>query len=181
LAPQAINRTLIATVTSNKENGWEFYGQRAPTDDIASFNQDFKNDVSNMALPQEDQPSSELKKTILVVDDEVALRFLISVVLREESNLKVIEAHNADEALSLLNSDIAVDLIFTDVRMPGTMDGIELTRRVRATYPEIKIVMASGHLTQQERIPGVPLFLKPYDIDDVKSHILAVIEGQSTD
>jgi two-component system, response regulator PdtaR len=134
-----------------------------------------------MTLPQEDLPPSDLKKTVLVVDDEVALRFLMSVVLREETNLKVIEAHNADEALELLKSDIPVDLIFTDVRMPGTIDGVELTRRVRTTYPEIKVVMASGHLTQQERIPGVPLFLKPYDIDDVKSHILAAIEDQSTD
>lgn len=148
---------------------------------LSALTQDFEHNVSDMTSPQEDLSPSDLKKTILVVDDEVALRFLISVVLREESNIKVIEAQNADEALSLLNSDIEVDLIFTDVRMPGTIDGIELTRRVRASYPEIKIVMASGHLTQQERIPGVPLFLKPYDIDDVKSHILAAIEGQSTD
>lgn len=129
----------------------------------------------------EDVRPGDSKKTVLVVEDEVALRFLVAMVLREDAGLTVVEAHSADDAMTLLRSGIAVDLVFTDVRMPGTMDGVELVRRIRTDFPGIRVVMTSGNLTQEERISGVPLFPKPYDIDKVAAQIVALVEEQDAD
>ncbi len=130
-----------------------------------------------MTLAVEDTAPGVSRKTVLVVEDEVGLRFLIAMVLREDAGLTVVEAQNADEALAVLRSGVTVSVMFTDVRMPGSMSGTELIRRVRADYPDIKVMMTSGNLTQDERIPNVPLFTKPYDIDQVRAHIVTMIEG----
>jgi len=82
-------------------------------------------------------------RTILVVDDEILLRLSIADEFRAHG-YAVVEAANADEALSILQSGTVIHAVFTDVRMPGSMDGIELARRIRAEWPEISVVVASG-------------------------------------
>lgn len=103
--------------------------------------------------------------TILVVDDEVLVRAMITDELREQGYL-VVEAANADEALVVLHSNVGVDLLLTDVRMPGTLDGLDLARLVRSAYPSVKIMIASGEMPARvadETVDGV--FAKPYDVD----------------
>lgn len=128
-----------------------------------------------MLVAAEDIQIDSGSKTVLVVEDEVALRFVIATLLREDGGFTVVEAQNADEAMLYLKSGHRVDFLFTDVRMPGSFDGVELTRRVRVMYPHLKVMMTSGNLLQQERITGVPLVVKPYDVVQVLAQISAAL------
>jgi CheY-like chemotaxis protein len=106
---------------------------------------------------------------VLVVEDDVLIRLMIADQLRERG-FGVIEASNADEAIILLQSQVAVNLVVTDVRMPGSMDGIALARLVRETRPELKLVVTSGNSAGD---PGAAdaFFRKPYDLDRVIDRI----------
>jgi CheY-like chemotaxis protein len=82
--------------------------------------------------------------TVLVVEDEFLIRMLVADELRS-LGFAVIEAGSADEAFPILLSDAPVHVLFTDVRMPGSMDGVELARRARSARPAIRVIMTSGH------------------------------------
>jgi len=82
--------------------------------------------------------------TVLIVEDEVLIRMLLSEALRQEG-YAVVEAATADEALSVLESSSSPDVLITDVRMPGSIDGFELAAYVRRTKPELKVIITSGH------------------------------------
>jgi len=81
---------------------------------------------------------------ILVVEDETLLRMLAGDILTEDAGCRVIEAVNADEALILLESRHDVRLVFTDVNMPGTLNGFALARIVDRRFPGIKVIVTSG-------------------------------------
>lgn len=101
---------------------------------------------------------------ILVVEDEALVRMLASDILTEEGGYRVIEAVNADEALILLESRHDVRLVFTDVDMPGQLNGFALARIVDMRFPGIKVIVTSGR-TQPGRgdLPkGMPFLSKPY-------------------
>ena len=111
---------------------------------------------------------------VMIVEDEVLVRFPIAETLRAVG-LEVIEAGNADEAWSYLLSGQAVDLIFSDIQMPGSMDGLELTRRVQQRFGHIIIILTSGRPSQ--RSTDHPHFLaKPYRIGDVTALIKSLLE-----
>ncbi len=81
---------------------------------------------------------------ILVVEDETLLRMLAGDILTEEGGYRVIEAVNADEALILLESRHDVRLVFSDVNMPGALNGFALARIVDMRFPGIKVIVTSG-------------------------------------
>ena len=116
------------------------------------------------------------RRTILLVEDEVLIRMMLADELRGRG-FNVVEAQNADEALTLLQtllqSRVPVGLVLTDVQLPGSMDGIGLARLLRATRPELKVVIASGNISCA---PGGDIahafFRKPYAPD----HIVKCIE-----
>lgn len=110
-------------------------------------------------------------RTILVVEDEPALRFVVSEFLREDDSLDVIEAGNADEAMALFRSGRRVDLMFTDIRMPGVMDGTGLAAWATIHYPATRVITTSGHLPQVNNLPGIVHVMKPYDFNAVLSLI----------
>jgi CheY-like chemotaxis protein len=87
--------------------------------------------------PIEDPPS------VLLVEDDVLLRGLLAEAMRD-AGFSVIEAASADEAQRYLQASTQPDLIFSDVEMPGSMNGIELGRWVRRTYPQIGVILTSG-------------------------------------
>jgi CheY-like chemotaxis protein len=106
------------------------------------------------------------RPTILVVEDEVLVRFVLAEHLRD-CGYKVVEAGGAAEAVTVLEAGVPVDLVFTDVQMPGAMDGFGLSRWVRQHHPEVRVVLTSGH-TQLARQAGElchdgPFLPKPYD------------------
>jgi CheY-like chemotaxis protein len=124
-----------------------------------------------------DNESAEAAKrpTILVVEDEVLIRMMIADYLRLEDFI-VIEAASADEALRVLESSTPVDLLFTDVRMPGAVDGFTLIERARALKPDVKIVVTSGHAGAQLRGAAADWFVsKPYDLGQVLDRIARLL------
>lgn len=107
---------------------------------------------------------------ILVIEDDDLIRMMVVDELRD-AGFVVTEAESADAAKSHLDSKIRVDLIFSDVRMPGSLDGLDLARQVRARCPALPIILTSGYIGSGD-IGNVGQFLaKPYEID----HAVALI------
>lgn len=115
--------------------------------------------------------------TVLIAEDEFPVRLTIAEFLRDQG-YEVIEVDNADEALAIFKSGKSVDLLFTDVRMPGTMDGCELARRVRAEWPATPIILTSGYseaLLTARSVRDDFVLPKPYRPQAVLTTIRAVI------
>jgi CheY-like chemotaxis protein len=114
--------------------------------------------------------------TILVVEDDVLVRLSMASEFRQHG-YTAIEAASADEALSILQSGAAVHAILTDVRMPGSLDGIGLARRVHAEWPEIIMVVTSGSVPQADlgQLGVAGFFPKPYKSSCIIKLIAAVV------
>jgi two-component system, response regulator PdtaR len=108
---------------------------------------------------------------ILIVEDEALIR-LSAVGMLEDAGFRMIEAANSDEALGLLEADSDVQLLFTDVEMPGAIDGLALAKQVRDRWPHIRIVITSAkRQLQPDELPAGSRFeLKPYGPDAVIRH-----------
>lgn len=118
--------------------------------------------------------------TVLVVEDDPFLRLLIADALRD-AGTRVVEAACADEALTVLAADIPVDAVLTDVRMPGTMDGVALAGRLALDYPWLPVFVASGDLDPVVA-RSLPAFIaKPYDPTVVVAVILDRLKGEVPD
>jgi two-component system, response regulator PdtaR len=117
--------------------------------------------------------------TLLIAEDEFIIRLVIAEFLREEG-YEVLEAANADEALDIFRSGVPIDLLFTDVRMPGSMDGCELARRVRAEWPSTQVILTSAYsqsLLSARSISEDFVVPKPYRPQAVLTTIKAVMEA----
>ncbi|SEI83304.1 Response regulator receiver domain-containing protein [Sphingobium sp. AP50] len=101
--------------------------------------------------------------TVLIVEDETLVRMLGTDIL-EEAGFIVVEAANADEAMAVLQGQPDVHLLFSDVDMPGTMDGLELAKLVHERWPRIRLLLTSGHhRLASADIPGTGQFVpKPW-------------------
>jgi len=109
--------------------------------------------------------------TVLIVEDETLISHLVADWLNDRG-FAVHEAASGDEALDYIDHGGAVDVMFTDVNLPGSLDGAELAKRVRAMRPELPIVYASGRFTSDQIAPLVPrsVFVpKPYNPADICS------------
>jgi DNA-binding NtrC family response regulator len=103
--------------------------------------------------------------TILIVEDEVLIRLAAADELRARG-FGVLEASNAAEAIAVLQSGVPVDLVFTDVRMPGSMDGVALAQFIRAKRPELKLIITSGAFAGHPETSAM-FIRKPYNLDVV--------------
>jgi CheY-like chemotaxis protein len=127
------------------------------------------------------EPVQEPKpRTILVVEDEVLVRMVIADYLRD-CGYKVIEAGNAAEALTVLQSSETVDIVFSDVQMPGEMDGFGLAQWVRQNRPGLRILLTSGNAraahTAGDLCEEGPLESKPYQPQSVLARIQQLLAG----
>ena len=86
---------------------------------------------------------------MLIVEDEFLLRMDAAEAIGA-AGFEVIEAANADEAIEVLEARPDITVVFTDIQMPGSMDGLKLARAVRGRWPPIKIIATSGHLHVSE-------------------------------
>ena len=115
----------------------------------------------------EASPETRLE-TILIVEDEILVRMVIADYLRE-CGYRVIEAGNAAEAIKVLRSPERIDIVFSDVQMPGTMDGLRLVSLIRDRWPPIRLILTSGKaLPAGETLPKDCTFIpKPYSLENL--------------
>lgn len=108
------------------------------------------------------------RKAVLVVEDEPLLR-MMAMDMVEDAGFEPVEARDADEAIALLEARTDITIVFTDVDMPGSMDGLKLAAAIRDRWPPIEIVITSGHFRLDDtEIPARTVFFpKPYDHQEV--------------
>lgn len=117
------------------------------------------------------------KAVVLVVEDSTIIRMgAVDLVL--SAGYEALQARDADEAIAILESRGDIDLVFTDVQMPGTMDGIKLAHYIRDRWPPVRLIVASGAaIIEESSLPGgSSFFSKPYDdhkIVDAMARLLA--------
>jgi CheY-like chemotaxis protein len=119
------------------------------------------------AMPERALPE---EKRILIVEDEVLTRVVISEAAREAGYI-VVEASDASAALAYLADGKPVDLVFTDIQLPGSVDGLELARRVRAASPEIRVLITSGNADERTAREVAPFLPKPYGPEEAIERI----------
>lgn len=114
----------------------------------------------------------------LVVEDEALLRMLAIEVV-EEAGFTAIEARDADEAVVLLESRTDIALLFTDINMPGSMDGLKLAHVVRDRWPPIKILLVSGEQRLQScDLPSNSCFVgKPYQASVMVEELRSLVDS----
>ncbi|TBA89163.1 response regulator [Rhizobium ruizarguesonis] len=123
------------------------------------------------------------KAVVLVVEDSMIIR-MSAVDLVLSAGYEALEACDADEAIRILETRNDIDLVFTDVQMPGTMDGIKLSYYIRDRWPPVRLIVASGAaILEESDLPtGSRAFSKPYDnhaITDAMAHLLSI--GNTTE
>ena len=109
---------------------------------------------------------------VLVVEDEFLSR-LHAVNLVEDAGYKAIEASNSEEAIAILEARKDIRIVFTDVDMPGTMDGLKLAHAIRTRWPPVELIVTSGHFNLSDAdMPERGQFIsKPYRDQDIVSAI----------
>ena len=107
--------------------------------------------------------SATKRPVVLIVEDEILVRMNAAEMICDAC-FDVVEARNADEAIEILEASPNIHVVFTDIQMPGSMDGLKLARFVRSRWPPIKIVATSGFVKiGTDDLPEGSRFLpKPY-------------------
>ncbi len=113
---------------------------------------------------------------VLVVEDEALIRFTIADDLRE-AGFEVLEAATADEAIAVLAREPGIRLLFTDIDMPGSMDGLRLSAVVRDRWPPVRIIVTSGkQVPTPAAMPAGSRFMpKPYTAAGVLDAVRAML------
>ena len=108
------------------------------------------------------------RPVVLIVEDEFLLRMDAADAIAA-AGFEVVEAANADEAIEILESRTDITVVFTDIQMPGSMDGLKLAQAVRGRWPPIKIIATSGrlHLDETDLPEGGRFLPKPYSPSQV--------------
>jgi CheY-like chemotaxis protein len=124
------------------------------------------------AVSEDSEPA--LASAILVVEDEVLVRVVVTGFLRD-CGFDVFEAANAVEAIRILQAGVRIDVVFSDVNMPGDMDGFGLSQWIGRECPDAKVILTSGiHRTASDarelRAHG-PVMAKPYSHAELEQRI----------
>jgi two-component system, response regulator PdtaR len=116
---------------------------------------------------------------ILVVEDEALIRVLIAEELRLEG-FSVIEADRADDALTYIKAGEQVDLVFSDIRTPGSLNGLQLAETLREKYPDIPVILMSGN-PPPRHVGIVEAFVpKPYDVTQTTALMSSILAQKSS-
>jgi CheY-like chemotaxis protein len=157
-------------------------GGVCPRQSFVRWDSSWRDRVGALTITEQ-QPSGR-ERTILVVEDDRDVREL-AVTLLEGTEYRVLEAASADDAYRLLlaNPELRIDLLFTDVVMPGTLDGIDLADRARSLQPTLKVLYATGfaNLVRDRRDAKLHgrVLNKPYRPSELRRAIGALLsEGR---
>lgn len=103
---------------------------------------------------------------ILVVEDEFLVNWAITEEL-QSNGCQVISAFTADEAIQILQSRSDIEVVFTDIDMPGSMDGLRLAAVIRDRWPPIQVIVTSGKVAPPALPAQVSFLAKPYTVSDI--------------
>jgi len=120
------------------------------------------------------------KAVVLVVEDSAIIRMgAIDLVI--SARYEALAVRDADEAIRILEARDDIDLVFTDVEMPGTMDGIKLAHYIRDRWPPVKLIVASGKaILEESSLPeGSRFFPKPYSDHAITDAMARLLSGES--
>jgi CheY-like chemotaxis protein len=116
--------------------------------------------------------------TVLVVEDEVLIRMSTADYLRG-CGYHIIEVGSGDEAVAVLKTDVRIDVVFTDVSMPGNLNGFGLAQWVRSERPGVRVILTSGVTRTAKEAQDLcahgPLVEKPYEHSEVDRRIQALL------
>ncbi len=127
-------------------------------------------------------PRSEQSKTVLLVDDEPTIRMLLIDIL-EELGYMAIEAGDSATGLKILQSNARIDLLVSDVGLPGGMNGRQMADAARVSRPDLKVLFITGYaensiLGNGHLAPGMAVLTKPFLIDTMAERIRSMIEAK---
>ena len=124
--------------------------------------------------------SSQGKAVVLVVEDDFLIRANAADMVRD-FGFEAIEAVDADDAISVLEGPAAISVVFTDIQMPGSMDGLRLIAVVRDRWPPVALLITSGQVSPPAKdLPAGARFLsKPYFPDQLKTHLDVLLSETS--
>jgi DNA-binding NtrC family response regulator len=112
--------------------------------------------------PTESPRARDRRRTVLVVEDEPLIRMAMAQAVRK-LGLCVVEACNAEEALDWIHSGVVPDALFTDIRMPGALDGLHLAALLEFYFPQIRVFLTSGHMAGSDLKLRMNFMTKPVD------------------
>ena len=123
---------------------------------------------------------SDQGETVLIVDDEPTVRMLVTDIL-EDLGYTAIEAGDSAAGLKILQSDVRIDLLVTDVGLPGGMNGRQMADAARVSRPDLKVLFVTGYaensvLGNGHLAPGMAVLTKPFAIDTMAARIRSMIE-----
>jgi DNA-binding NtrC family response regulator len=137
----------------------------------------------NLLTPVESRASGHLP-SVLIAEDEVLIRFALSDCLVDRG-FKVFGVGSAAEAIDVLEAEPDIDLVFSDIRMPGPLNGIDLAKWVHAHRPGLAVVLTSGDARRTALVssirPEEPFIAKPYDVESVADRICDLALGPKHD
>jgi len=122
-------------------------------------------------------------ETVLVVEDRADMR-AVAVAVLERLGYRTLEAETGAAALAVLNSGAGIDLVFSDIVMPGGMSGLDLAQEIRGRGLKTPILLTSGYaspqaLRAQAQKMGLPLIGKPYRVVDLAAKVRAMLDGRN--
>lgn len=127
------------------------------------------------AAPSPQPLLDDARATILMVEDNADVR-LMGATLLEEAGFEVHQAGDADEALSMVMEGLGFDLLFTDIVMPGAIDGVALAAEVRRLRPEVPVLLTTGWGDRANDHGGLDLIGKPYRAPELTRMIHALLD-----
>ena len=123
--------------------------------------------------------SSGSRGVVLIVEDEPLVR-MVAVATAQDAGFDAIEATDADSAIAILETRNDIRIVFADIHLPGSMDGLKLARAVRDRWPPIELILTSGLIKIRERdLPERGVFLaKPYSMDALTAALARFDDGR---
>ncbi|NKB33865.1 MAG: response regulator [Pseudomonadales bacterium] len=128
-------------------------------------------------------PSNKNQRTILIVEDDAEVRDL-AVTMFESEGYTVLTAENAVIGLETFKSNPEIDLVFTDVIMPGGVTGVEMTKRILELRPDALVLLASGYqdkgaalIDSTYNMDNIAYVDKPYDVDEIPGIVASMFDN----
>jgi two-component system, NtrC family, sensor kinase len=117
-------------------------------------------------------------ETVLIVEDNPDVK-TVAIALLEQLNYRTIAVENAEAALSFLSNGAPVDLVFSDVMLPGDVDGLALAETIKGKYPNLPVLLKSGYAKALAGHHRVPILRKPYQVAALAQAVRSTLHSRA--